>query len=153
MLRGSNYTKSEETALMCPCQPEPLSECCSVIRHFLFVSWDVWGRQKKIHTHYKQWDHLKVKVTQCPTLRPQGHTVLGILQARIMEWVVLPFSRGSSQHRDQTYISCDSCIAVEIFTTEPPGKPQLFVYLHVYVSNILLKSKTKTLSISPPRKP
>ena len=105
MLRGSNYTKSEETALMCPCQPEPLSECCSVIRHFLFVSWDVWGRQKKIHTHYKQWDHLKVKVTQCPTLRPQGHTVLGILQARIMEWVVLPFSRGSSQPRDQTQVS------------------------------------------------
>ena len=108
MLRGSNYTKSEETALRCPCQPEPLSECCSVIRHFLFVSWGVWGRQKKTNTHYKQWDHLKVKVkvTQsCLTLRPQGYTVLGILQARILEWVVLPFSRGSSQPRDQTQVS------------------------------------------------
>ena len=30
----------------------------------------------------------------------------GILQARILEWVAIPFSRGSSQLRDQTQISC-----------------------------------------------
>ena len=41
----------------------------------------------------------------CPTLQPQGYTVLGILQARILEWVVLPFSRGSSQPRDQIQVS------------------------------------------------
>ena len=45
------------------------------------------------------------EVTQsCPTLQPQGYTVLGILQARILEWVVLPFSRGSSQPRDQIQV-------------------------------------------------
>ena len=32
-------------------------------------------------------------------------TVHGILQARILEWVVFPFSRGSSQPRDQTQVS------------------------------------------------
>ena len=33
------------------------------------------------------------------------YTVHGILQARILEWVAFPFSRGSSQTRDQTQVS------------------------------------------------
>ena len=44
-----------------------------------------------------------VKVKVLPTLRnPMVH---GILQARILEWVAFPFSRGSSQPRDQTQVS------------------------------------------------
>ena len=45
---------------------------------------------------------MKVKVAQlCPTLcNPMDYTVHGILQARIVEWVAFPFSRGSSQPRD-----------------------------------------------------
>ena len=35
-----------------------------------------------------------------------GSSVLGILQARILEWVAIPFSRGSSRSRDQTQVSC-----------------------------------------------
>ena len=48
-----------------------------------------------------------VKVTQsCPTLcNPMDYMVHGILQARILEWVAIPFSRGSSQPRDQTQVS------------------------------------------------
>ena len=34
-----------------------------------------------------------------------GFSVHGILQARILEWVAIPFSRGSSQPRDQTQVS------------------------------------------------
>ena len=34
------------------------------------------------------------------------YTIHGILQARILEWVAFPFSRGSSQPRDQTLVSC-----------------------------------------------
>ena len=47
------------------------------------------------------------KVAQsCPTLCDSVyHTVHGILQARILEWVAFPFSRGSSQPRDQTLVS------------------------------------------------
>ena len=37
---------------------------------------------------------------------PPGSTVHGILQARILEWVAMPFSRGSSWPRDQTWVSC-----------------------------------------------
>ena len=45
---------------------------------------------------------VKVKVAQsCLTLcDPMDYTVHGILQARILEWVAFPFSRGSSQSRD-----------------------------------------------------
>ena len=39
------------------------------------------------------------------SLQPRNYTVHGILQARIWEWVVFPFSMGSSQPRDQTQIS------------------------------------------------
>ena len=40
---------------------------------------------------------------------PPGSSVHGISQARILEWVAISFSRGSSQPRDQTQISCLSC--------------------------------------------
>ena len=50
----------------------------------------------------------KVKVTQsCPTVcDPMDFTVHGILQVRILEWIAFPFSRGSSQPRDWTQVSC-----------------------------------------------
>ena len=49
-----------------------------------------------------------VKVAQsCQTLcNPMDYTLHEILQARILEWVAFPFSRGSSQPRDQTRVSC-----------------------------------------------
>ena len=49
---------------------------------------------------------VKVKVTQsCPTLcDPMDYTIHGILQARILEWVAIPFSRGYSQPRHQTQV-------------------------------------------------
>ena len=37
---------------------------------------------------------------------PPGSSVHGILQARILEWVAMSSSRGSSQPRDQTRVSC-----------------------------------------------
>ena len=48
-----------------------------------------------------------MKVAQsCQTLcDPIEYTVHGILQARILEWVAIPFSRGSSQQRDRTQVS------------------------------------------------
>ena len=41
---------------------------------------------------------------------PPGSSVHGILQARILRWVAVSYSRGSSQPRGQTHISCISCI-------------------------------------------
>ena len=47
---------------------------------------------------------MKVTVAwSCLTLcDPMDYTVHGILHTRILEWVAFPFSRGSSQLRDQT---------------------------------------------------
>ena len=63
--------------------------------------------------------YMKVKVAQpCLTLcDPMVYIVHGILQARILEWVAFPFSRGSSQPMDQTQVSCTAIyiIAVQYF--------------------------------------
>ena len=53
-------------------------------------------------------------------------SINGISQARILEWVAISFSRGSSQFRDQTHISC---IAGSFLTTELPGKPEVSIYV------------------------
>ena len=69
---------------------------------------------------YMKW----VKVTQtCPTLcNPMDCIVIGILQARTLEWVAFPFSRGSSQPRDWTQASH---IAGRFFTGwATKGKPK-----------------------------
>ena len=50
----------------------------------------------------------------------QAPLSLGILQARILEWVSISFARGSSWTRDQGNFV--SCIAGRFFTAEPPGK-------------------------------
>ena len=47
-------------------------------------------------------------------LQPPGSSVHGILQARILEWVAMPFSRASSRPRNQTQVFC---IAGRFFTT------------------------------------
>ena len=46
--------------------------------------------------------------------RSPGSSVPGILQARILEWVALPSSRGSSWLRDQTCVSYVSCIGRQV---------------------------------------
>ena len=64
------------------------------------------------------WGHLS-----CPTLWDPmdwslpGFSVCGILQARILESVAIPSSRGSSQPGDQTHVSA---LISRFFTTEPP---------------------------------
>ena len=51
----------------------------------------------------------------------QGPLSMGILQARILEWIVLSSSRGSSKPRDWTQVSR---IAGRLFTAWAPGKPK-----------------------------
>ena len=67
---------------------------------------------------------LKMKVTQSrPTLwDPTNYTVRGILQARILEWIAVPFSRVSSQPRDWTQVSL---IAYRFFTSWAIREAQL----------------------------
>ena len=77
----------------------------------------------------------------CPALcdpmdcSPPGSSVPGILQARILEWVAMPSSRGSSQPRDQTHVSFISCIASGFFSLLKPTVPYTFTL--VYLSILL----------------
>ena len=70
-----------------------------------------------------EWQHIegkvKVKVApSCPTLcDPMNYTVHGIPQARILEWVAFPFSRGSSQ-------SMSPALQADSLPAEAPGKPK-----------------------------
>ena len=72
---------------------------------------------KLIHIRaYSSIDHYITKWSEvaqsCPTLCDPmdcslpGSSLHGILQARVLEWVTISFSRGSSQPRDRTLVSC-----------------------------------------------
>ena len=87
-----------------------------------------------------KWNELKI-VQSCWTLcYPMGYTVHEILQARILEWVSIPFSRGSSQPRDQTQVSH---IAGEFFTIWVTREAQI---THSLLINFIY---FKQLSITP----
>ena len=56
---------------------------------------------------------------------PPSSSVHGILQARILEWVALPSSRGSSWPRNRTHVSCLLHWQAGSLPLVPPGKPPL----------------------------
>ena len=57
----------------------------------------------------------------CPTLcKPMNYAVHGIIQVGILEWVAFPFSRESSQPRDQTQVSHMAGIFFTIWAPEKP---------------------------------
>ena len=60
--------------------------------------------------------HAQLYPTLCDSMdcSPPGSSVHGILQARILEWVAIPFSRGSSPPRDRSHVSCISCIGRQV---------------------------------------
>ena len=57
---------------------------------------------------------------------PPGSSVHGILQARILEWIAIPFSRGTSQPKDQTLVSC---LAGRFFIIWATGKSYFVKYI------------------------
>ena len=77
-----------------------------------------------------------VKVARsCPTFfDPMEYRVHGNLQARTLEWVAFPFSRGSSQPRDLTQVSC---ITGGFFTIWVTREAQ--VYLVRSIKSVLLE--------------
>ena len=60
---------------------------------------------------------------------PPGFFVHGILQARILEWVAIASSRGSSNPGIEL---ASSALAGGFFTTEPPGNPTCYMLLFNY---------------------
>ena len=65
-------------------------------------------------------------VRLCATPRTVAHQAslsMGILQERLLEWVAIPSSRGSSQPRDQICVLCLLHWQVGSLPLAPPGKP------------------------------
>ena len=109
------------------------------------VGYSLWGRKEsdtteRLHFHFQIYSyglhnkplqvkllftHSRLMLCKPMDCSPPGPSVHGILKVRILEWIVMPSSMGSSRHREQTRISCVSCIAGGFFITEPPGKYQL----------------------------
>ena len=71
------------------------------------------------------------------TVACQGSSVLGILQARILEHITSPFSKGSSWPRDQTHVSCVSCIGRQILYRWVTGEAHADI-ISKYKKKILL---------------
>ena len=58
--------------------------------------------------------HSSILAWKIPWRRTPGSSVHGILKARILEWVAMSSSRGSSGLRDQTHVSNVSCIGRQV---------------------------------------
>ena len=116
--------------------------CCSFCLNHLDVdssrkpSW--WPATVGSHSAFcfihLDWNSLSIYVCVCTraqsclTLQthessPPGSSAHGILQARILEWVAISFSRGSSQPKDWTCVSVSPALTGRFIAPEPPGKP------------------------------
>ena len=91
-----------------------------------------------------------VLVTQsCPTLcdpmecSPQGSSVCGFLQARILEWVAIPFSRGCLQPGNQTQVACT---ASRFFYLRQQRSPVLVTALSAKLMLLNLNIKLRSIS-------
>ena len=82
----------------------------------LLCPWDSPGKSTGVGCHFLL-QCMKVKsdsevAQSCPTLSDPmdcslpGSSIHGIFQARVLEWGAIAFSRGSSQPRDRTWVSC-----------------------------------------------
>ena len=75
--------------------------------------------------------HLSHEMTElCDPMddSPPGFSVQGVLQARILDWVAMPFCRGSSQPSDRTHVTLH-LLHWQIFSLPlPPGKPKFIFW-------------------------
>ena len=66
---------------------------------------------------------------------PPGSSVQGILQARILDWIAISFSRGSSQPGDWTCISYVSCVGRQVlYHWSHLGSPYMYIYILIHCS-------------------
>ena len=117
-------------------------------------NWEQWldSHHWVLLIHLDRYACVRAKLLQSyPTLcnpmdcSPPDSSFHGILQARILEGVAMPSSRGSSLPRDQTRVSSGPCNAGRFFTTEPPGKPLIDP-----IQNKKFFTKSRTAAFSNP---
>ena len=99
---------------------------------FGFVHKVLWKNQKNTLFNQSNKVFTVVQLLWCSTLSdtmdlsPPGSSVHRISQARMLEWVAMLSSRGSSRPRDQTFLSCTG--RHDSLPLAPPGKPSPIVF-------------------------
>ena len=98
--------------------------------HLLGQSWDwICSGASQSLWFFSLWKSEGEVAQSCPTLCDHigcslpGSSIHGVFQARVLGWVAISFSRGSSKPRDQTPVSH---IAADSLPCEPPGKPLVY---------------------------
>ena len=116
----------------------------SFLVYSILLQWPEWTKTVIVRVIIIVVFFFKVLVTQsCPTLcdpmdcSPPGSSVHGILQARILEWVAMSFSRGSSQPRDWTWVSCTAGRFFTIWATREDSGFYFCIYFFPF-SNLFL---------------
>ena len=97
---------------------KPMSPCMGSLNH--------WATRELPHLLNRLCDRMGCS-------RP-GSSVHGIFQARVLEWVAISFSRGSSWSRDWTRV-CPH-YRPDALLSEPPGKIMLFIYFFGYATSM-----------------
>ena len=90
------WMKELITVCVCVC----VCVCVHSVMSRLLRPWNFPGNNTEL-----KWSEVKVAQSCLILCNPMDYTVHGILQARILEWVAVPFSRGSSLPRDRTQVS------------------------------------------------
>ena len=108
--------------MICFTQHSDLSKASVLAKTSPYVLTNIWQCPLKGATACVHDKSLQSCLTLCHPMdcSPPGSSVHGILQARILEWVAIPPSRGSSGLRDQTHISYISCTGSGFFFWEAP---------------------------------
>ena len=133
---GLGSSKGAATWSVDSCKPLSLFQLLSSQRLGEQFPWNVWELQNpsyKVLICLSEKESVSVACNQCALMwevsvtqlcstlsdptdySPPGSSVHGILQARILEWVAMPFCRGSSEPRDQTWVS-------SVWSTREHGK-------------------------------
>ena len=88
---------------------------------------------------FPMYERVELVAQSCLTLcnsmdcNPPGSSVHGILQARTLEWVAMPSSRGSSLHRNRTWFSHIAGGFFTVWTTREAYYVFPYIYTHVCV--------------------
>ena len=114
-LRGSSsHWSSASASLGSGSFQMKLSQFPLVLKEVMLPElFQVWAQNLPTHTfHLKECLVTKSSLTLCDPMdcSPPGSSIHRIFQARILEWVAISFSRGSSWARDWTHVCCGSCI-------------------------------------------
>ena len=107
---------------------------------WLDKKWSRWQNRKTLSLPPPKWSESESCRVMSNSLGPHGYTVHGILQARILEWVAVPFSKGSCQPRDRTLVSCIAGVFFTSWTTKGahllPRAHQNYNYLQSNIGKI-----------------